>query len=42
MSHAVLDELLVATDDEEVLVVVVIAFVARVVPAVGDGFCRFL
>lgn len=35
MRHSVFNELLVAADDEDVFIVVVITFVARVGPAVS-------
>ena len=42
MSHSVLNELLVTTDDEDVLVLVKIALVSGMQPSVDDGFGRFL
>ena len=42
VGHSIFDELLVATDDEDVLVGVVVAFVPRMNPAVDDRLGSFL
>ena len=42
MGHSIFDELLVATDDEDVPVGVVVALVARMNPAVDNRLGSFL
>ena len=42
MGHSVFDELFEAADDVDVLVGVVVAFVARVEPTADERFCGLL